>query len=83
MYIQENLTEPMAHSRGKQCDIFKVLWAIIQHSRLEQTETQNAFWHVHVTGIEISEQLKLHKMGNPVAYIYPQKVEKKDLVNLP
>ena len=28
MYILEDLTEPMAHFRGKQCDIFNVLWAI-------------------------------------------------------
>ena len=28
MYILENLTETMAHLKGKQCAIFNVLWAI-------------------------------------------------------
>ena len=28
LYILEYLTEPMAHFKGKQCAIFKDLWAI-------------------------------------------------------
>ena len=54
-----------AHGALKRKAVRHVLWAIyLTKRRLEQTAMQNAFWYVTGRSIEISIQLKLHKMSN-------------------